>query len=364
METTSKKNWQTHNNEFYLRDISSNVEILEAAVYNLQSTPLGELYLKKMSNEFEFDFKIYGLESNFVHKVINTWDSTKGNMGVLCNGVKGTGKTITSEIIANKTGLPVILIGANFGGLNDFLSDIHQNVVVFIDEYEKIFSGKVSTEDFDYDENGSGTGGDSTLLGIMDGTYKTKWRKMFILTTNRTWLNENMMNRPGRIRYIKNFNDLPLDQINEIIGDCLLEKKQKDSVMDYVKRLKIITVDILKTIISEVNIYKAPPEECCKELNIEFKEEEYTVIRLAAGKKKQETLAIGINSQRIAHVLNPKKNWNGMYIEVDGDILYLSAKPDYKNNVYTVWDQSIGRDKPFKIKLKKEAGIHRSFYAF
>ncbi len=86
------KRWQVSNNSFFLRDVTSEIPTLTKGVYKLMVTPMGELYLERMSDAFTFDFKVYGLERGFVNKVLTTYSNTKGNLGVLLNGIKGTGE--------------------------------------------------------------------------------------------------------------------------------------------------------------------------------------------------------------------------------------------------------------------------------
>lgn len=269
------KVWQQVGDNFFLRDNSSQIGGLKQGVYNLQITPIGELYLQRLSDGFVFDFKIYGMETEFIKKVLKTYQNTKGNLGVLFNGIKGTGKTITAEIIANELKLPVIVLGFSRQGLNEFLTSIYQDIVIFVDEYEKVFKGGVSDEDYDYDQ----AKGDSTLLSIMDGVYKTEFRKVFLLTTNKVWVNENMIARPSRIRYLKEFKDLNAEQIDEIIEDCLVDKKFKKDLVGFLKPLKIITVDIVKCIISEINIFNEPPVVCCKDFNLSLSDDTYTIYK-------------------------------------------------------------------------------------
>ena len=257
--------------------------------------------------------------------------------------------------------IPVILIGSNLGvSINEFITSIPQDVVVFIDEYEKTFKGNVDTND--YNDEGE-VDADSTLLSLMDGTYKTVHRRMFLLTTNRQWVNENMINRPGRVRYIKDFTDLPVAQVNEILDDCLKDKEFKDSILSYIKRLKIITVDIVKAIIQEVNIYNTTPENCCKELNTKFKEEEYAIIKLIPGtaKKKasEEIMADSVEHRFIHHLIGEKTNCKGKVISYQDLYLQVTGKDE---NTYTVRDiNSSDPTKNFKIKIKKVPAYHRYF---
>jgi hypothetical protein len=96
---------------------------------------------------------------------------------------------------------------------------------------------------------------DSSILQIMDGVYTSKYRRVFILTTNQTNINENLISRPSRLRYIKEFGNLTRDVVNEILMDILNDKSCTDELLDYIDTLKISTIDIVKAIVSEVNIF-------------------------------------------------------------------------------------------------------------
>jgi len=191
---------------------------------------------------------------------------------------------------------------------------------------------------------------------------KTQYRKIFLLTTNRTWINDNLLNRPGRIRYVKNFRDLDLNQINEIIDDCLVNKEWREQIVAFLKPLEIITVDIVKAVISEVNIYNENPFDCCKHLNVKVKEEEWQVIKLDARGKEKEILSETVHPSYIQQALNKNTSWRGRYLPTEDEDLYFVDKPDYDNKIYLVSANSTTKDKSaFKIKLKKIIPTHRSF---
>lgn len=348
------KIWQNSGDGYFLRDISDTKSLLQNFVYSLEKTPLGELYLKKISDSFDFNFKIYGLENEFINKVLKTYKNTKGNLGILLNGIKGTGKTITAEMIANELKLPVILIQNNQSGLNTFLAEIEQDCVILIDEYEKVFKGNVDEDDYDRDV----TSGDPTLLSLMDGVLKTEFRKVFLLTTNRSWLNENLLNRPGRIRYKKEFGDLNINQINEIIDDCLKFPKFKEQILSFIKPLKIITVDIVKAIVSEINIHKEEPNIACKDFNLEFKDTSYNVYDISNSK---ETLLLeDIREREVSGIIDPKtKNaairiYDETYLKNDNSVV------DYSTMIFKLENY---RDKKQKktIRIEKASKIHNSF---
>ena len=107
----------------------------------------------------------------------------------------------------------------------------------FFDEFEKQF-----------DED------DYSILQIMDGVYTSPYRRVFLLTTNKTNINENMISRPSRIRYMKEFGNLELAVVNEYLDDNLQDLSRKDELLAYLDMLTFSTIDVLKSIVEEVNI--------------------------------------------------------------------------------------------------------------
>ena len=218
----------------------SNVDNVPVGIYQIGLDMRG-FYLEYYSKEFLFDFKVYGLEEKFINHVITTYNNSTGNLGILMNGIRGTGKTVSSKVLANKLGLPVIIV-KSFGEQNqnmmEWFAGFNFDCVFLFDEFEKNFSDK-----------------DSSILQIMDGVYTSKFRRIFILTTNQTTINENLISRPSRLRYIKEFGNLTRNVVSEILEDTLVDKSCTEGLLDYIDTLKISTIDIVKAIVSEVNIF-------------------------------------------------------------------------------------------------------------
>ena len=84
---------------------------------------------------------------------------------------------------------------------------------------------------------------------------------MYILTTNKLSIDENLLGRPGRIRYIKEFSNLSAKAVNDVINDNLKDISLKEEVLKVVDSLEISTIDILKAIIDECNIMGAVPSD-------------------------------------------------------------------------------------------------------
>ncbi len=237
-----EKHWIKKGTEFTLLEGKFDiVEKIDPGIYNIVCDDNG-LHLVKFQEEFKFDFKIYGLQSEFIDYVLKTYKGTTGNLGVLLNGVKGTGKTVSAKVLANLLGLPVIIV-KSLGNANDelieFLGSFNFDCTLFFDEFEKQFK-----ED------------DNTVLQIMDGVYNNlESRKVFLLTTNKLIINNNLISRPSRVRYIKSFEHLEESVVREYLLDNLKEKDLVERVINYTKTLEDSTIDILKTIVSEINVH-------------------------------------------------------------------------------------------------------------
>lgn len=216
------------------------------------------LGLQRIGDTFEFNFKIYELGCDEMLRTIKkTWESdvfVKGekNLGVIFNGLKGTGKTLSAKLLCNALDLPVVIVQYPYEGLVNFLQSLCFECIVFIDEAEKTFK---KGED------------DDVLLRLIDGVYN-QTRKLYILTTNQLTLNDNLLGRPGRIRYRFEFSNLLPKAINDYLDDNLLPQfaDQRRSILNQVDLLEISTIDILKALVDEVNIHGQLPDNMC--LNI------------------------------------------------------------------------------------------------
>ena len=165
---------------------------------------------------------------------------------------------MSAKLICNTLNLPVIVVDGKYDYLPTFISELQQNVVIFIDEYEKI-----------YKENGD-------VLTVMDGIFKTAYKHVFLLTTNDLFINRNMLQRPGRIRYVKTYEDLTSEVVEEIIDDMLVNTSHKEDCIQSISNLAIITVDLVKSIIQEVNIHDEAPSKFIDFFNVKGSYGEYS----------------------------------------------------------------------------------------
>ena len=236
------------------------IDKLEVKNYILKYDMFG-VFLEETS-DFVLPEKLYDVESDFRSLVLASSIKSKRNTGILLEGYKGQGKTITAKLLSIESKLPVIVIESSIPISIDFVSflnEIEQEYVLFIDEFEKIFT----SENKFYNGNGDEVLGNSkvyhtqqTFLTFMDGVLSNEFKKLFIFTTNNE-IDDSFINRPSRIKWHKSYQFMEIELYNMIIEDKLNNKSFKE---DLIRNLPIqeCTVDLLTVIIEQVNTLKIP----------------------------------------------------------------------------------------------------------
>jgi DNA-directed RNA polymerase subunit F len=89
--------------------------------------------------------------------------------------------------------------------------------------------------------------------------FETK--KLFLLTCNKEQLiDENMVNRPGRIYYLKRFQGLEMDFVKEYFEDNLNNKSLINDLLIKIALISPVNFDSLKAIVEECNRYEDIPD--------------------------------------------------------------------------------------------------------
>lgn len=224
--------------------------------YRFNYDAFGVPYLEELS-EFAFPAKLYDIDKKFRETVIKSYHHSKNGIGVLLEGYKGQGKTVTAKLLCQEVKLPVILMdkpipkNVDFVG---FLSRIEQDFVLFVDEFEKNFEKWGSLDE-------EGSGGNSmhkqdSFLSFMDGATTTNYKKLFVFTTNES-VNDKLVNRPSRIMWHKKYQFMPKEFFDMVVTDKLVNKEWKDD-LELNLPLSEATVDLLLTIIDQVNLFDVP----------------------------------------------------------------------------------------------------------
>jgi hypothetical protein len=237
----------------------SHIELIPPAIYTTAMTPQGWL-LERTAERFEFPYKLYGVNNSEIMKRVDmAWASDSvPNLGILLNGLKGTGKSVTAQMIANlmiDMGVPVLNIRGYTPWLHEILLRAEQPIAIVFDEFEKTHADKEEQQ---------------ALLSTLDGMTRTKYKRMFVFTTNEMAIDTNMIDRPSRIRYIYQFGRLSNAVIEELIDDLLDPELAhlRGEVSTFISTRRVCSIDAAKTVILETNISKQAPQQYEPFLNL------------------------------------------------------------------------------------------------
>lgn len=339
-----KKVWNEDDSRLYLSFPSKEFDLLDAgAVYSIGIDEMGRFFLTKKSNGYKFDYKLYGLETDFINRVVKTYSKTQGNLGILLNGIKGTGKTVSSKLIATKINLPIIIVDRKLDGVHTFLNTITQDITIFIDEYEKIY------------------GDSSQMLTIMDGALNSTYRRLFLMTTNELYVDRNIIERPSRVRYLKIFGNLKPDVVEEVVDDILEYTQFKKECITFISSLETITIDIIKAVINEVNIHEEAPSAFESVFNVKKIKGSYNVSLVEDG---------GLNQLAKNVRVYPKPTYTdssiGYHFEIDGKSIGMITRiinwTTVEVSPYTDRKgKQIGFDEPITLKIEDADTVNYAY---
>ena len=127
-----------------------------------------------------------------------------------------------------------------------------------------------------------------------------------------------MINRPGRIRYLSEYESLGNDIINEVIDETLNNKSYKNEMLDVMQILGTVSMDILVGLIDEVNRYGETPKVAASYLNIRPEDTHYSVTVFKNNVRDGSTVTkihpLTITSNYIEYY-NIERNWSDVQID-------------------------------------------------
>lgn len=226
-----------------------------AAKYNQET---GQFYLQVVA-DMPVPDKIYGDTLSMADRVMRTYDARDKSTGVLLSGEKGSGKTLLAKVISavgRRVGMPTILVQDCYhgSGFDAFIQSISTPSVIIFDEFEKVYDDEAQP----------------AVLTLFDGVFPSK--KLFIVTCNKvSKIDENMINRPGRLYYHLSYSGLEENFIREYSMDNIVDPKDREKRVDDIVKLSVIidpfNFDLLQTIIEEMNRFGESAYDVVKFVN-------------------------------------------------------------------------------------------------
>lgn len=217
--------------------------------YSLEAGKVYDLLIKKswgevvnvftLNGEMNLPKKVFTTKKDevFIKRVLHSFNNDdKNTTGILLTGEKGTGKTVTAKVIAERANLPIIVVHPEtlLTELNGFFKSFDDPVCILFDEVDKNFT----TRD---------------LLTFLDGIQKTA-KKLVIMTANDSnRVDEFLKNRCSRVRYYRNYSmiedakeyaemiakDRGIENIDEVVNYCI-------------KNIKYPSIDNICSFIDEI----------------------------------------------------------------------------------------------------------------
>lgn len=264
----------SHGNIYDIYDDSlKTYDKLPALTYVVRFSQNRGFYLEKYVEMEITESKIYGVHTEKVLKVLNSFEKVNRSLGVILSGDKGIGKSLFAKLLAIealKKGIPLIVVDTYVPGIASYIESIEQDVMVLFDEFDKTF-GEVKSKDGDASPQ-------SHLLSLFDGLSGGK--KLFVITCNELRkLNDYLINRPGRFHYHFRFEYPSAEEIRDYLQDKLEPEQygEIENVVSFSGKVSL-NYDCLRAIAFELrNGYEF--REAIKDLNIiNITKEEYNVV--------------------------------------------------------------------------------------
>lgn len=303
--------------------------------------------LEYFDEKYQLPTKLYGNVKERAKTIIDAYDFKTTNPLINCSclliGKAGTGKTVFCKYLANefiKKGIKVyVLEGNNHSNkIVEFIGSV-RNAVVFIDEFGKQFRRWEQ----------------EVLLSLMSEPS----RNLTLLLSENSLddINDYIKNRPGRIRYFFDFDNLEEDVIKEYCKD----NKIKDSIIEEIIQLNkdrpTFCMDHLINIVVELQIHKSKNlQTILSELNVPFLRKEFVLtpvelIHIETGEVcKLSSEVISANDISVIELIAPGQS----FIDSDGETRIPKIRQSEFNNITPEKQKEQEALKKFIIRFRKD----------
>lgn len=213
-------------------------------------------------SEFSLPTKLYTPKNDekFIKKILTSYNAQDKTMGVLLSGTKGTGKTVLAKRIAKEANMPILTMDNTFhpSDIRKLFNKLENiPVCVIFDEFDKM------GEKYDSD----------SILRVLDGISSAGKHLILFTCNNVDMVNEYMLDRCGRIRYYREFEEMGPSMISEILTDRLDDKSEVEPLTDFIMaNFGLLSFDNIASFADEVNLFPNDTfEELFSDMNISEK---------------------------------------------------------------------------------------------
>lgn len=260
-----------NNGKYHFYNQLTMVDSLEPKNYLFNFDTFGNCFLEDIE-DFKTPEKIYETSGELRNLVSTSFNSNKKNLGVLLSGSKGMGKSIEAKLLCKEMNLPIIVINKSIPidvNFVNFLNDIKQDYCLYVDEFEKLFANTSSGDGEKHFHS------QESFLSFMDGVLTNDNKILFLLTTNER-VNEYFINRPSRVKFLREYDELPEVLFEMIVEDKLVNKEFKDDLEQNVSLINL-NIDLLISIIDDINLFNKPFSTFKDNYNYKFEQYKYEV---------------------------------------------------------------------------------------
>lgn len=250
--------------------------VVKNYLFNFDS--LGNCWLED-AEDFKTPEKLYDINSGMRKDIKKSFNFYNKNLGVLLTGNKGQGKSLNAKLLCKEIEVPIIIVNKSIPRNVDFVrffNGIKQDYCFFVDEFEKLFDNRGEKDFHEQD----------IFLSFMDGVLTNEHKVLFLLTTNGD-VNQYFINRPSRIKFLQNYNELPADLFNMILDDKLINKLHRSDLIDNVSLLNL-NIDLLISIIDDINLFEKPFSEFKEIYNYKPVNYKYEIFVIDGGVEKYQ----------------------------------------------------------------------------
>ena len=234
------------------------VDKVPVGFYRVDFHPMMGHYLTRIAESVKVPENLFGSAESRCDRIFESYNSTPNSLGVGLFGKKGAGKSLLASVIGARgiaQGLPVIDVSESFStdsSYLEFLNSLDECVIIF-DEFLKHLS-KIKTSESDditdrHERRQKAQDRQDEMLTFFQGAQNNK-RLIVLIDNSAFMLSEFLTDRPGRMRYIYNYDGVEKEVVEQLAKHHGLSDTQTQAVTVYAIRYKV-SFDVINEVIKE-----------------------------------------------------------------------------------------------------------------